>query len=273
MAWTLGLLGASQASFKIVATGGTITTVGGFKIHTFNSSGTFTVTSAPAASKVEYLVIAGGGGAGQNGTAQCGGGGAGGYRSSVVGELSGRLSAPETLMTIGPGNYSVTLGAGGVGATSSARPTNGNNSTFGVVTSIGGGRGGTVFSLSWEAPGSGGSAGGASPGGQASGTAGQGFDSGAWPGGSNGGGGAGAGENGNTDGQGHGGDGISSSVTGSAVTRAGGGAAQGGLAGLGGGGEIGSAGTVGTGGGGGTPGSGNTAFAGGSGVVIIRYAA
>lgn len=40
------------------ATGGTITTDGNFKVHTFNSSGTFEVTTA-GAGVVEYLVIAG----------------------------------------------------------------------------------------------------------------------------------------------------------------------------------------------------------------------
>lgn len=49
----------------VAATGGTITTSGDFKIHTFNSSGTFTVTDAgnPLGSNtVDYLVVAGGGG-------------------------------------------------------------------------------------------------------------------------------------------------------------------------------------------------------------------
>ena len=47
----------------IIASGGTETTSGDFKIHTFNSSGTFSVTNAgtPAGSTtVDYLVIAGG---------------------------------------------------------------------------------------------------------------------------------------------------------------------------------------------------------------------
>ena len=51
----------------VAATGGTITTSGDFKIHTFTSSGTFTVTNAgsPGGSNtVDYLVIAGGGGSG-----------------------------------------------------------------------------------------------------------------------------------------------------------------------------------------------------------------
>ena len=59
----------------IVATGGTITYSGGMTIHTFTSSGTFNVTSAPSGATVEALVIAGGGG---GGSFAGGGGGAGG---------------------------------------------------------------------------------------------------------------------------------------------------------------------------------------------------
>ena len=63
-----------------VATGGSITTSGDYKIHTFNSSGTFEITNLGDDAEVEYLVIAGGGsGAGERG----GGGGAGGYRTAT----------------------------------------------------------------------------------------------------------------------------------------------------------------------------------------------
>ena len=65
--------------------GGTITTSGSFRIHTFTSSGTF-VNTIPSNS-VEYLVIAGGGSGGnaeQFSVSGSGGGGAGGYRSSVT---------------------------------------------------------------------------------------------------------------------------------------------------------------------------------------------
>ena len=51
----------------IVATGGTITTSGNDKIHTFTGPGTFTVCSVgsgPTGAKVDYVVIAGGGGSG-----------------------------------------------------------------------------------------------------------------------------------------------------------------------------------------------------------------
>ena len=66
------------------ATGGTITTDGDYKVHTFTSSGTFTVSSAP--DYVHYLVVAGGGGGG--GHTHGGGGGAGGYREDEEFEVS-----------------------------------------------------------------------------------------------------------------------------------------------------------------------------------------
>ena len=73
----------------VSATGGTETTItdGGvtYRVHTFTSSGTLTVTSG---GDVEYLVVAGGGGGGKGAYGGGGCGGAGGYRSSVVGESS-----------------------------------------------------------------------------------------------------------------------------------------------------------------------------------------
>ena len=45
----------------MTATGGTITTNGNYKVHSFTSSGTFTVTGTGT---VEYLVVGGGGGGG-----------------------------------------------------------------------------------------------------------------------------------------------------------------------------------------------------------------
>jgi hypothetical protein len=72
------------------ATGGTESTytTGGitYKVHSFTSSGTFTVTAGQGT--VEYVVVAGGGGGGGHADEQFyndggGGGGAGGYRSSV----------------------------------------------------------------------------------------------------------------------------------------------------------------------------------------------
>ena len=59
---------ASQAAY-VTASGGTETTSGDFKIHTFNSSGTFTVSSAGNAqgsNTVDFLVVAGGGSGGNS---------------------------------------------------------------------------------------------------------------------------------------------------------------------------------------------------------------
>jgi len=72
----------SQGSSFIVASGGTITTCGNCKIHTFTGPGTFTVcriatVCAPTNNVVSYMVVAGGGGAGG---VRGGGGGAGGFR-------------------------------------------------------------------------------------------------------------------------------------------------------------------------------------------------
>ena len=68
----------------ISATGGTITTDGNYTVHTFTSSGTFTVTSGSG--NVEYLVVGGGGGGGTGSAG--GGGGAGEVRAQVPDSLS-----------------------------------------------------------------------------------------------------------------------------------------------------------------------------------------
>jgi len=269
------------------ASGGTETTVGGYKIHTFTTSGTLTVTSG---GDVEYLVIAGGGGGGC-GTA--GGGGAGGYRTNVSGETSGGGASAESSLNLSTGSYTIIVGAGGAGGVvSTSNVSNGSNSIFGSITSIGGGAGGEGNTNNTRAAGqSGGSGGGDwSYGGDSetngSGTSGQGYDggTGANDGGS-GGGGAGAvgGSGSNSSKGGDGGNGVSSSITGSAVVRGGGGGGAGypdaSSGGTGGGGgswysNYTQSGTANTGGGG----AGDYAYAsgnggnGGSGIVIIRYA-
>jgi hypothetical protein len=53
-----------QGNPFVVATGGTITTCGNYKIHSFTGPGTFTVTNAgnpQGSNSVDYLVVAGGG--------------------------------------------------------------------------------------------------------------------------------------------------------------------------------------------------------------------
>ena len=280
-------------------TGGTITTSGSYRIHTFTSSGNFVNTISSLS--VQYLVIAGGGGGGvANGGG--GGGGAGGYRINT-GEMSGRRSSSEAAMTINTGTFPVVVGAGGAGnvhgGSSGSRGDAGTNSSFNSIVSNGGGYGGGDASR----PGGGGGSGGAASRNNQSrgaGTAGQGGDGGraASSGSQNsGGGGGGAGELLGPDGVenhtgGRGANGLSSSITGSSVGRAGGGGggsetpvnSSGGSASSGGGlggcaGSIGrapTAGTANTGGGGGGSGDYNSGGnhngkAGGSGIVIIRY--
>ena len=78
----------------IIATGGTITTSGNDKIHTFTGPGTFTVCTAAVSAAnniVSYAVVAGGGGGG--GGYVGGGGGAGGFRE---------LKNPATPYTASP---------------------------------------------------------------------------------------------------------------------------------------------------------------------------
>jgi hypothetical protein len=73
-----------EAAGFVAASGGTETTSGDFKIHTFTSNGTFSVTNAgnvAGSNSVDYLVIAGGGGGGGSNYSGAGGG-AGGYRFS-----------------------------------------------------------------------------------------------------------------------------------------------------------------------------------------------
>lgn len=207
-------IGGAGDGYAAKATGGSISFINGYWTHVFTSSGTFTPTVN--LTNVEYLVIAGGGGAASNG----GGGGAGGYRSSIAGESSGGGASAEAKLSLTAAtNYTVTIGAGGSGDTGVA-------SSFSTISSAGGGR-----STSFSAGGAGGSGGGGGNGGTyggGAGTANQGYNGGSTPGNgrSAGGGGAGAvgGNAGQSSGQvGAGGAGLSSSVTGSAVTRATGG--------------------------------------------------
>jgi hypothetical protein len=137
----------------IVATGGTVTTSGDYKIHTFTGPGTFTVCSVgnPAGSTtVDYLVVAGGGGGGGSSCAPAdsegGGGGAGGYRESKATGAPWTASplASSTSLPVSATAYPITVGAGGAGSnTNPARGVSGSNSVFSTITSTGGGGGGS----------------------------------------------------------------------------------------------------------------------------------
>ena len=123
----------------VQATGGTITTSGDFKIHTFTSSGTFTVTNAGQASgsnSVDYLVVAGGAAGGGFDNSAASGGGAGGMRYSFPNPATGGLPVSAQA-------YPITVGAGGTQPLNQHYAGgNGANSVFSSVTSTGGGGGG-----------------------------------------------------------------------------------------------------------------------------------
>jgi hypothetical protein len=133
----------------IQATGGTETTCGNYKIHTFTSDGTFCVSGTAlcaADNKVDYLVIAGGGSGGPD--EQSGGGGAGGYRESHTVPISGCYTASPLAsacgaLTVSAIGYPITIGAGGTANyPNCAANTSGSNSVFSSITSAGGGKGG-----------------------------------------------------------------------------------------------------------------------------------
>jgi hypothetical protein len=211
---------AGAIGADLEATGGDISSVNvdgtQYKLHTFLSSGTFSVTGSTA--NVEYLVIGGGGGtaAGAGGDREAGAG-AGGYRANITGENSGGGSSAESSKTVIVNDYTITVGAGGTGS-------NGGDTTFDNITSLGGG---SASNADGAAGSDGGSGGGGWYGGTpGSGTAGQGYDGGSSGGGSNwtGGGGGGAGSAGSVSGDvSVGGDGVASAITGGEITRASGG--------------------------------------------------
>jgi len=130
---------AAVDSDYVEATGGTITTEGNYKVHTFLAEGTdFEITNAGTADgsdTFDYLVVAGGGGGGvgDNLNYSGGGGGAGGYNY-----VTGQAAAEQT--------YSVTIGAGGAGSSSgTSRGSNGSNTQLGSFTEMDGGGGGGSF--------------------------------------------------------------------------------------------------------------------------------
>ena len=233
--------------------------------------------------QIQYVIVAGGGsGSRGSGNSEPGqGGGAGGYRSSVIGELINNFNEPVFAASLNT-NYQVTVGAGA--NPSSSFGNQGSNSVFATITSLGGG-GGANDSHVCGSSGGGWSFQSTSYGfnpatnGQGN-VGGRSQGSGSLPRNGGGGGGAGA-RGGDTNNEfnlsGSGGSGVQTFITGSGVFLAGGG---GGLstnlstgAGGNGGGGAGGAnnGQANTGGGGGGNVNNGTTGAGGSGVVILRY--
>jgi hypothetical protein len=148
-----GLASSASTSAFIAASGGTETTDGNFKVHTFTAPGTFCVSNGGnscGSNSVEYIVVAGGGG----GANSCigGGGGAGGFRfaSPSLGCLSypaKPLVAP-TNAPVTAQSYPIVVGAGGAGGSaggpngSCTVGVNGSVSSAISIQSAGGGGGG-----------------------------------------------------------------------------------------------------------------------------------
>jgi hypothetical protein len=292
----------------VAATGGTITTSGNFKIHTFTGPGSFCVSCAGnsvGSNSVSYIVVAGGGGGGSGA-----GAGAGGFREGLGlnDSYTGSPLRSPTGVPVTATSFPIVVGAGGAGSpVGNANPgCSGNNSSFSTITSAGGGRG-NDYGPTGTAGGSGSGSGSAGPGAGGAGntppvTPPQGNAGGDHPGshGANysGAGGGGAGAAGTPAPSPNcgtaGGAGVTTEITASPVAYAGGGGggvlAPGGGAGAGGTGGggagnnssgspyAGTAGTTNTGGGGGAGGGSGTSSPqrggggnGGSGLVIIRY--
>ena len=151
----------------ISATGGTITTSGDYKIHTFTGPGTFTVSNAgnPCGSTaVDYMVVGGGGaGAGKNNGGGVGGGGAGGIRIGTVTQPSPLSPAPLVApgKTITATSYPIVVGGGGTCSTNSPPGTAGvsGSTSSALCFSAAGGGGGNDAADNGTAGGSGGGGG------------------------------------------------------------------------------------------------------------------
>lgn len=265
----IGQFRCAENAVFVTATGGTITTSGDYKIHTFNSPGTFNVTcagNAAGSDSIDYMVIAGGGGAGGDAG---GGGGAGGFRASAGTDGGGYNTGcaprtnPVSPVPVSVQGYPITIGGGGGpggGNCSNGQSGGTGSSSSGFsITSAGGGGGGSHPSGGGATPGGNGGGAGrptspgpksAAPGNNPPTSPPQGR-----PGsGVNGGGVTGAP------------GGTTSNITGGNVTRTRGGVRfTGHPQGTPGGANTGS------GGGGGSHTAGSSGGSGGSGVVIIRY--
>ena len=251
MPFPVGLIGGSNNQ-AIRATGGTLSPITGYTVHTFTADGTLGIQKGTGT--VECLVVAGGASGARYDSNGAGGGGAGGY-----------LEGNKTLSI---GSYTATVGAGGgvrTGANSAGQ--NGNNSVFDNATAIGGGGGGASGVGSAGGSGGGGgnnSNGGAATQGNSGGLTGYG---GAGRNDNSGGGsaGAGGGASGNTPSLGptdFGAAGRASSITGTSVTYARGGGVRYNTTAI--------SGAVNTGDGGMGMYQANSG-SGGSGIVVVRY--
>tara|TARA_R100001244_G_scaffold57942_1_gene49000 strand:+ start:84 stop:974 length:891 start_codon:yes stop_codon:yes gene_type:complete len=156
----LGFGAGGSVSYN-VATGGTITTDGDFKVHKFTGPGTFEITELGSAGEVDYMIVAGGGGAGYGYGSYAGGGG---YRASGYGPSPLQADPAPVAVT----TYPIVVGAGGAGRVGLPYTSGdqGSSSSGFSLTAAGGGGGGAGITpgINGIAGGPGGSGGGASGG-------------------------------------------------------------------------------------------------------------
>lgn len=101
----------------VFATGGTVSIIGDYRIHMFTSSGYFNVLEAPDDAEFDYFIVGGGGGGG----ADMGGGGGG---AAVI-------TGTSNAMTVG--QYTIVVGAGGLGSITSTTAPGGFGGNSSIV--------------------------------------------------------------------------------------------------------------------------------------------
>ena len=121
----------STAGTYAATSGGTITTVGANRVHSFTTATTTSITfNVPVT--VQVLVVGGGGGGGANNTSGLSGGGGG------AGEFYTSSS-----FSVAAGTYTVTVGAAGAASGGAGQSGgDGGDSVFGSISANGGGGGG-----------------------------------------------------------------------------------------------------------------------------------
>lgn len=154
------------------SSGGNITTSNDYKIHTFTSSGTFTLVAGANVS-IEYLCVAGGGGGKSPSTAIGGhtgaGGGAGGFLTWYSTAVNGNdCIGPRFILNTGD-YITITIGGGGAGSAAGGSGNgSGGNTTISIynaagqllnsLLSYGGSLGGSAATYNTSPGGSGGGA-------------------------------------------------------------------------------------------------------------------
>jgi hypothetical protein len=113
---------AGSATVTPTVTGGTITTDGAYKVHTFASNGTY---DSDATQTVDIMVVGGGGAGGRHGGA---GGGSGGM-------------VYTTGYSLDDSAHTITVGAKGIGASGTSNTAGADSSVGSLLTGKGGGKG------------------------------------------------------------------------------------------------------------------------------------